>query len=345
MKKITLFSILAILVICLFAECSKKEENAPRGNAVYFWKTSFSLSQIERNFLENNDIKTIYVKFFDIVKRGETIRPENTLLFSEPFPDNMEIVPTVFIDSRTFNDTKIPDNFASMIVSRIDTMMYKNGYSSSKEIQIDFDWTQSNQESYFKILSEIKEILHPQNRIFSTTIRLHQLALPPPPADYGALMVYNTGNFADIHESNSILSTRNVEPYLKYLKSYQLPLVTALPIYSWNLLFRNDKFLVITKGINQNDTVWFKKIGNNLYRAKKYGFMAASGTRSLGEKIMQGDILRQEEVKYEVLDSVALSLRNNRKGILNRVILYHLDEKSILQYNQNELKKIYNMYR
>lgn len=345
MKKITLFTIVVVLVISLFACHGKNEEKAPRGNAVYFWKTSFSLSQIERNFLENNDIKTIYVKFFDIVKRGETIRPENTLLFSEPFPDNREIVPTVFIDSKAFNDAKIPDNFASLIVSRIDTMLLKNGYSSSKEIQIDFDWTQSNQKFYFKILSEIKEILHSQERILSTTIRLHQLALQPPPVDYGALMVYNTGNFSDINESNSILSTRNVEPYLKYLKNYQLPLVTALPIYSWNLLFRNDKFLVITKGINPNDTAWFKKIGNNIYRAKKYGYMATSGTRNIGEKIMQGDILRREEVQYEVLDSVALSLKNNRKGILNRVILYHLDEKSILQYNKNELKKIYSKYR
>ena len=341
MQKIAPFVILVLLLMAV--SCKNSEENAPKGNAVYFWRTSFELSLPEKEFLKENNITALYVKFFDVVGNDESIRPENTLVFKEKFPDNCEIIPTVFIDSKAFAGREVPENLSAMIVARIDTMLTKNGYKVSKEIEIDFDWTKKNRDQYFKILSEIRDILHSQERLLSTTIRLHQLSQPIPPADYGALMVYNTGDFSSNREYNSILSMKAVEPYLKHLPGYELPLVAALPIYSWNLLYRNDRFVVITRGINEKDTTWFSPIDGNKFRVRKYGSVpGSSGGYSEGVKLTPGDILRHEEASYQLLDSVENVLRRVRPGILGRVILYHLDEKSISNYNNNEINKIYS---
>ena len=339
-----LFYFVLLPLLGLFA-CShnEKEENAPKGNAVYYWRTAFQLSDKEREFLKENDVKAIYVKFFDIVARENNIRPEATLLFQEKFPEDIEIIPTVFIDSKAFATTSMPENMAEMIVARVDSMMVKNGYEISSEIQIDFDWTSTNRDLYYKLLGNISNMLHGQSRILSTTIRLHQLNQPPPPADYGALMVYNTGNFSSPRESNSILSMNAVEPYLNRLGGYGLPLVTALPIYSWNLIFHNDKFVVIARGVNHNDTTWFTPINDNIYRARKYGALP-SYTREggAGARVMPGDILRHEKADYTLLDSVASAIEKVRPGALDRVILYHLDDQSIIKYSKDEIHKIYN---
>jgi hypothetical protein len=51
--------------------------------------------------------------------------------------------------------------------------------------------------------------------------------------DYGALMVYNTGDPRKSEERNPILDYRDVGPYLKYLDGYPLPLATAYPVFRW----------------------------------------------------------------------------------------------------------------
>jgi hypothetical protein len=67
----------------------------------------------------------------------------------------------------------------------------------------------------------------------STTIRLHQLSMPVPPADYGVLMLYNTGDPRKFNERNPILDLRDVMPYVKGLKDYDLPLAAAYPVFLW----------------------------------------------------------------------------------------------------------------
>ena len=54
-----------------------------------------------------------------------------------------------------------------------------------------------------------------------------------PPADYGVLMIYNTGDPRKFAERNPILDFRDVQPYLRHLDSYTLPLVAAYPVFLW----------------------------------------------------------------------------------------------------------------
>ena len=54
-----------------------------------------------------------------------------------------------------------------------------------------------------------------------------------PPVDYGALMIYNTGDPQKFTERNPILDQRDVAPYMKYLDDYPLPMAAAYPVFSW----------------------------------------------------------------------------------------------------------------
>ena len=57
--------------------------------------------------------------------------------------------------------------------------------------------------------------------------------MPAPPVDYGVLMIYNTGDPQQFMEKNPILDIRDVQPYLRYLADYPLPMAAAYPVFQW----------------------------------------------------------------------------------------------------------------
>lgn len=333
----------AVMVLALPGCGPAGDDVTPRGNAMYYWRTKFSLSPAERRFLSDHDVETIYVKFFDVVADGGEMRPEATLLFADSFPRGVEIVPVVFIDSRAFRKATPPGNLAAMILERVDAMMTANGHEPASELQLDFDWTETNREDYFKILSTLADSLHSDGRRLSATVRLHQLTQPPPPVDYGSLMVYNTGNFSNHAEKNSILSTASVKPYIKHLKSYRLPLTTALPIYSWNLLFHSDRFVAIVRNAVHADTALFAPMGRDRYMARRYmPLPSASPDATQRVRIVPGDVVRHEAVSVELLDSVKEAIDETRPGALQRITLYHLDEDIIKEYGHKKIDRIFS---
>lgn len=340
------FCFIFLLLALLTAEgCSDSGQRRGESNAVYYWRKTFELSETERNFLKENGIEAMYVKFFDVITEKHQLRPDATIVFKDSLPVGINIIPTVFIAPTAFAEADVPEVFASMIISRVDTMMAKNHLGKAEEIQIDFDWTERNREEYFEILRQMADTLHLQGRKLSTTIRLHQLRQPTPPADYGVLMMYNTGAINSPTEPNSILSMANIEPYLKYLKGYELPLATALPIYSWDLLFRNDEFIVIARGLNHNDTTMFGHIKDNRYVARKYAPVPSSSSGAgPGVRLMPGDMLRHEAMSAALLDSVVRAVKRQRPDATERIILYHLDENTLNNYTTDEIKQIYGSH-
>jgi hypothetical protein len=77
-----------------------------------------------------------------------------------------------------------------------------------------------------------------------------------PPADYGVLMVYNTGNPQQHPERNPILDLRDVKPYLRWLKDYPLPMAAAYPAFSW---LRNVHGIYITHTSDADEVIRVKK--------------------------------------------------------------------------------------
>jgi hypothetical protein len=245
--KARLLLMLTLLLLVMTA-CDKKSSRKPleQGNAVYYWRTDLRLDSAERAFLSQYHINKVYCRYFDVVMgdSGEP-KPNATISFSDTLPDSIEIIPTVYITEDCMHADH--PGLAEKLVKRILQMSETNDIPNVREIQIDCDYTSKSRKRYYAFLEEIrkawnlgtprKSLGSPRKPLgdprLSTTIRLHQLSMPAPPVDYGALMVYNTGDPRKSEERNPILDYRDVAPYLNRLDSYPLPLATAYPVFRW----------------------------------------------------------------------------------------------------------------
>ena len=216
--------------------CGKQrpqDESLEQCNSVYYWRTDLRLDSTERAFLKQYNIKKVYCRYFDVVMGDSSIgpRPNATISFSDSLPDDIEIIPTIYITEDCMH--KPHKDLAEKVVQRIRQMNETNNINNVHEIQIDCDYTSKSRATYYQFLETIKSQLSTIHYQLSTTIRLHQLSMPAPPVDYGALMVYNTGDPRKWQERNPILDYRDVYPYLKHLDQYALPLAVAYPVYQW----------------------------------------------------------------------------------------------------------------
>ena len=222
-----------IMLTLLITGCGKQrpqDKSLEQCNSVYYWRTDLRLDSTERVFLKQYDIKKVYCRYFDVVMGDNDAEPSPnaTISFSDSLPDSVEIIPTIYITEDCMH--KPHKDLAEKVVQRIRQMNETNNINNVHEIQIDCDYTSRSRKTYYKFLEEVVKLWKSK---VSTTIRLHQLSMPVPPVDYGALMVYNTGDPRKWQERNPILDYRDVYPYLKHLEQYALPLAVAYPVYQW----------------------------------------------------------------------------------------------------------------
>ncbi len=333
------FSVVMLLSLLIYG--CVPSEGWGRGKSVYYWRTVLKLSDAERSFLKDNDIATVYLHLFDVRDVDGELMPSSTLLFRDSIPSGIRVVPVVFIEPSALSGTASIDSLAARVVKRVDEILVSNGYGTPNELQIDFDWTHSNRDRYFEILESARQIMHSRDGRLSTTVRLHQLTDKLPPVDYGVLMMYNVGNITDIKEKNSILARNTIQPYMRALSRYELPLVTALPLYSWNIVFSGGDFKAIAHSVNPKDTTMFLPGDSGLYRCLKYAPLAMAGSHDgSGGRLYPGDILRHEFVSPDVLVGVLDDVRRANSLAAGSVILYHLDEKSLKQYDPEFLQTL-----
>ena len=226
---------MSLLLCLLMTGCSERQE-LTECNAVYFWRTDLRLDSTEWAFLQRYHINKVYCRYFDVVidEEGAEPKPNATLAFSCTLPDSIELIPTIYITEDCMHQKYA--GLAEKIVKRIRQMNETNDIKHVSEIQIDCDYTSKSRKNYYQFLEEVKEAW---GQTLSTTIRLHQLSMEAPPVDYGVLMIYNTGDPRKWEERNPILDIRDVQPYLKRLDSYPLPLAAAYPVYQWVRTIRN----------------------------------------------------------------------------------------------------------
>ena len=250
-KKRMVIAILGVISM-MHVGCTQPIE-LPEENAVYYWRTDLRLDSTERAFLATYNIKKVYCRYFDVVINDTATgpMPNATIHFNDTLPDGIELIPTVYITENCMHQPH--KGLAQKLVQRIKQMNETNDIKNVHEIQIDCDYTERSRQTYYEFLKEVRAAwLEPNNpdntstHILSTTIRLHQLAMEAPPADYGVLMLYNTGDPRKWTERNPILDIRDVSPYLKRLDAYPLPLAAAYPVYSW---------LRVIQGVNVVHTV------------------------------------------------------------------------------------------
>jgi hypothetical protein len=229
--------LLLLLVATVFIGCRNHEspgyEFQGDENSVYYWRTELRLDSTERAFLDRHDVKKVYCRYFDVVMRDGEPMPNATISFSDTLPSGVELVPTVYITEDCMH--KPHPGLAGKLVSRVRQMNETNDLPPFRELQIDCDYTARSRQVYYDFLSEIAHspLFTSHFSLLSTTIRLHQLQMKAPPVDYGVLMLYNTGDPRRFMERNPVLDLRDVQPYLRHLSDYPLPLAAAYPVYQW----------------------------------------------------------------------------------------------------------------
>ena len=244
-----------IIWICLLAivGCQKQRELLDEGNAVYYWRTDLRLDSTERAFLSQYHINKVYCRYFDVVMNDDETepKPNATITFSDKLPDSIELIPTIYITEDCMHQPHL--DLAEKIVKRILQMNETNDINNVHEIQIDCDYTSKSRNTYYEFLKQVKDAW---GKTLSTTIRLHQLSMKVPPADYGVLMVYNTGDPRKWEERNPILDIRDVSIYLDKLDDYQMPLASAYPVFQW---IRNIQGVRVEHTVEASEILLVKK--------------------------------------------------------------------------------------
>lgn len=241
-------TLLLPLLSLLLAACADGTPPFGEGNAVYYWRTSLTLDSTERSFLQHHHVGRFYCRYFDVVMGADGEPVPNATLRIDGTPDLLSVVtsviPTIYITEDCMHQPH--DSLAARLVRRIAQMNETHGIRDVSELQVDCDYTRRSRQTYYDFLQEVRSEAARQGWSLSATIRLHQLSMPAPPVDYGVLMLYNTGDpnrfqnrrSADgrlLEEGrNPILDLRDVQPYLRYLADYPLPLAAAYPVFTWH---------------------------------------------------------------------------------------------------------------
>ena len=333
--------IISITAALMLSACIHRRQAVPEPRrAVYYWRTVFRLDTAEREFLARNHVEKIYMRYFDVVagKQGQPA-PNATIRFGQAVPRGIEVVPTVFV----MNDCLSQDTaqLARRIVERVVQMNATNDIAGVKELQIDCDWTRSTQQVYFAFLRQVNRALQARGMRLSVTIRLHQLAMTPPPCDYGVLMMYNTGDLTRAGDRNPILDPRDVEPYLRHIAAYKLPLCAAYPIFSIKLLFAGTTYKNMLYDADLGDTLVFRRVAPQRYVVISSRDMPSSLTDD-DTHVYVGDSVIVRQVPAAVILAIHDELERRRPGINDQVIVYDLESSNINHYQQHDYEKIYH---
>lgn len=350
--KRTLLLLSFISMLALFSSCKDQKgkqliSERPVCNSIYYWKTHFVLTDYDLSFLKAHDIHRMYVKFFDVdddapsqYVDAKRILPVATTVFSSPKPADVEIIPTIYLTIRAISFMGQSENgvqdAASKIVTRVLNMADYNDMGPIQEVQLDCDWTETTQNTYFALCKEIGTMLHDKGIALSSTIRLHQLRTDVPPVDRGVLMLYNTGNLQKASVRSSIISTQDVALYLKnkHIK-YNLPLDFAYPTYSWGIVFRGSHFEGILHQSDYSDASLYTKQDDGNYLVKVYHEVD-------GQTLYSGERIRFEDSPIDSILSVKALVREAFPDVSHSNIIYHLDSLNLSKYTADEIKSIYN---
>lgn len=346
----------SIIFLCLFAmaaellSCRSNKPLSNGGNNIYYWRTTFSLSENEKEFLVEHNVKKIYLHFFDVEwsypeKQGEIVTPQATIKFNDSVPTGIEIVPTIYITTSAMEKMQTrEDEYAEKIYKRVNAICKLNKIEFG-EIQLDCDWTKGTRQPFFRLCEAMKQCLD-STQTLSSTIRLHQLTQSPPPVDKGVLMVYNTGNLMEMTSDNSIFSRNDIEPYLRdnRLAKYPLKLDVAYPTYGWSVVFHpgEDKYYFdrIMRRTDFSSYPNLKRIASNLYEATSEVNFSEDETGY--DKVYTDYQIRVERPSAGEILEIKKMIDSQLKDKTHNNILYHLDESQLSHYSDNEISKIYS---
>jgi hypothetical protein len=307
--------------------------------AFYYWRRTFLLSPGEDSALKNNNCKTLYLKYFDVVKKDGLIKPEAVIAINQTLPE-LKIVPVVFIKNEVFAETDQAqiEQLARKILSLIDQINFSNALKVH-EIQWDCDWTEKTKDHYFLFLKCIKKIFR---ETISATIRLHQVKYKSltgiPPVDKGILMYYNMNSVSG-GEKNSIYEKNTSNKYLNSLRDYSLQLDIALPVFTWGIHSRDGKVVGLLNKMNES---YFANDTN--FTSTSKGLSAKHACFKEGYYFREGDNIKVEAVMAEELLEMAEDIKTNLSSWPSEIIFYDLDSLNLSRYDKNIFKNVLDKF-
>lgn len=346
--KITkIFTICFLLFAFYLLGCTQHPmKEVTRG--VYFWKTNFSLNEEEINWIKKNDIRKIYLRFFDVdwnPQINAALPVGDVSIITRDF-NKTEIIPVIFVTNRTFKnipDSLIPEltaNIYKKIFSKLSLFTVK----AIREIQLDCDWTKTTRDKYFRSIKLLQEMCSAKGIDITATIRLHQVKFAKetgvPPVKAGALMFYNMSDVANIRTINSIFDTHVAGSYLTNFNNYPLHLDVILPAFSWGCLFRKSELKNLINGLSDSTLTH----NDNFVRVLENFYCVRRDCRLNGINLLKGDYLRIEHIEPGITLKAAEMLSTHLSNSNFTVSLYNFNDELIKNYGNEDVSKIFSAF-
>jgi hypothetical protein len=342
MQKLPKIGVACYSISLLFFVASCRSKPAP-AISFYYWKTRFELNQYESKVMAENNVKSLYIRYFDVDldPPGGQPNPISIITFVSSVSQKA-IIPVVYIKNRVFEnaDSSTVYTLAKNIFQLITGINEKNKITVS-EVQFDCDWTDKTKGAFFLFLDSYKKL---SGLKLSATIRLHQVKYSQrtgiPPVDQGVLMFYNMGAIS-ASDANSIYEEKSALKYVSSLKHYPLPLDIALPVFSWGIGTRDGKVHYLLNKMYAKD---FEK-DSNFVLLSPGRFKARHSFFKAGYYILENDEIKIENVGENDLSQMAGMLRKNISQPVEKIIFYDLDSSNIINYENKIFQTVSQGFR
>jgi len=355
-KRRTLMAILGTCAViasaAVYFKVGASLDSPPEHRAFYFWQTEWSPSPALLDSLAENKIDKLYMRFFDVewTAASQSSRPVAPLRFQSAPPNNVEIIPVVYLVNEVFMKMRYEDvpALADHVWQQVAGMAKENGIAF-RELQIDCDWTDSSQRNYFhfiNVLNEPLKKLKNEKKTLSATIRLHQVKFVErtgvPPVDRGMLMFYNFGRIQAETDGNSIFNERDASRYASYIADYPLKLDVVLPMFSWSIHARGGEVMGLLDNVGSADATnfdGFRLDFQNRYTATRPFFFRS-------HYFLEGDVLRVEETTpATTVRAAALAKRGaGWRKRYETVALFDLNEQRVKSYTASSMRSIFAQF-
>ncbi len=310
------------LLLVLLGACSY--EDTPPEQALYCWKTQVQFSAGEADFVKNNRIERLYIRYCDVGLRDNAPVPIAPVAIDTLSVQGKTVIPVVYLKNEIFNSELTEGNstYISTLAHKLgDYIEQINRYYRLRvsEVQFDCDWSLSTKQAYFSMLEAFKKEYPYQ---LSATIRLHQVKYREetgvPPVDYGVLMYYNMGRISATG-ANSIYDRSTALRYLGKLRAYPLPLDIALPMFAWGVHSADGQVLNLVGGLTHAEAQAISTLeridASDIYKV-------AEQTYYKGRVWQAGDLIKIEEVSDAQRKEMLADLRGHSSQPIRRVIWF-----------------------
>lgn len=325
LKNLPIFALMKkylYLLLVLLGACSY--EDTPPEQALYCWKTQVQFSAEEADFVKNNRIERLYIRYCDVGLRDNAPVPIAPVDIDTLSLQGKTVIPVVYLKNEIFTSELTEGNstYISTLAHKLgDYIEQINRYYRLRvsEVQFDCDWSLSTKQAYFSMLEAFKKEYPYQ---LSATIRLHQVKCREetgvPPVDYGVLMYYNMGRITATG-ANSIYDRSTALRYLGKLRAYPLPLDIALPMFAWGVHSADGQVLNLVGGLTHAEAQAISTLvpidASDIYKV-------AEQTYYKGRVWQAGDLIKIEEVSDAQRKEMLADLREYSSQPIRRVIWF-----------------------